>query len=193
MSITTKCKAVIFTGFLIGFITVLCIGNYFRARRAQERQRQRRLAKMGANTDTEQQAGDVQNNYGYCAGNSDDARGSSTAVSSANDFGRNSQSSNNTDSTGMQFHDEHRVNGSFDGRYHYGPNGEMMKPLVDNIPGGALDASAGNTNVGLRRHHNKGGSVVTSSGWGQQRQYTNYRHPHDGSNGSGPGSDLLSV
>ena len=32
--------------FLIGFITVLCIGNYFRAKRAQERQRQRRLAKL---------------------------------------------------------------------------------------------------------------------------------------------------
>eukprot|EP00979_Chaetoceros_neogracilis_P010819 scaffold2612_cov267-Chaetoceros_neogracile.AAC.12 len=29
-----------------GFITVLCIGNYFRAKRAQERQRQRRLAKL---------------------------------------------------------------------------------------------------------------------------------------------------
>jgi len=34
--------------FLIGFITVLCIGNYFRAKRAQERQRQRRLAKLAA-------------------------------------------------------------------------------------------------------------------------------------------------
>ena len=30
----------------MGFITVLCIGNYFRAKRAQERQRQRRLAKL---------------------------------------------------------------------------------------------------------------------------------------------------
>mmetsp|Transcript_303 Transcript_303/g.527 ORF Transcript_303/g.527 Transcript_303/m.527 type:complete len:91 (-) Transcript_303:405-677(-) len=38
--------AVCFTGFLVGFITVLCIGNYFRAKRAQERQRQRRLAKL---------------------------------------------------------------------------------------------------------------------------------------------------
>lgn len=38
--------AVIFVGFLVGFITVLCIGNYFRAKRAQERQRQRRLAKQ---------------------------------------------------------------------------------------------------------------------------------------------------
>jgi len=34
--------------FLVGFITVLCIGNYFRAKRAQERQRQRRLAKLAA-------------------------------------------------------------------------------------------------------------------------------------------------
>lgn len=34
--------------FLVGFITVLCIGNYFRAKRAQERQRQRREAKQAA-------------------------------------------------------------------------------------------------------------------------------------------------
>ncbi len=32
----------------MGFITVLCIGNYFRAKRAQERQRQRREAKQAA-------------------------------------------------------------------------------------------------------------------------------------------------
>mmetsp|Transcript_24853 Transcript_24853/g.71867 ORF Transcript_24853/g.71867 Transcript_24853/m.71867 type:complete len:159 (+) Transcript_24853:259-735(+) len=37
--------AVTFVGFLTGFVVVLCIGNYFRAKRAQERQRQRRLAK----------------------------------------------------------------------------------------------------------------------------------------------------
>lgn len=39
-------QALAFTAFLIGFITVLCIGNYFRAKRAQERQRQRRLTKQ---------------------------------------------------------------------------------------------------------------------------------------------------
>ena len=33
-------------GFLTGFVIVLCIGNYFRARRAMERQRQRRLARL---------------------------------------------------------------------------------------------------------------------------------------------------
>lgn len=33
---------------LVGFITVLCVGNYFRAKRAQERQRQRRLTKQAA-------------------------------------------------------------------------------------------------------------------------------------------------
>mmetsp|Transcript_13509 Transcript_13509/g.19765 ORF Transcript_13509/g.19765 Transcript_13509/m.19765 type:complete len:95 (-) Transcript_13509:171-455(-) len=38
--------AVCFVGFLVGFITVLCIGNYFRAKRAQERQKQRRVAKI---------------------------------------------------------------------------------------------------------------------------------------------------
>jgi hypothetical protein len=43
----TKTKqAICFTAFLVGFITVLCIGNYFRAKRAQDRQRQRRLAKL---------------------------------------------------------------------------------------------------------------------------------------------------
>eukprot|EP01082_Thalassiosira_pseudonana_P016463 g14654.t1 g14654 contig90:98373-98816(-) len=40
--------AICFVAFLIGFITVLCIGNYFRAKRAQERQRQRREAKQAA-------------------------------------------------------------------------------------------------------------------------------------------------
>mmetsp|Transcript_18258 Transcript_18258/g.27271 ORF Transcript_18258/g.27271 Transcript_18258/m.27271 type:complete len:110 (-) Transcript_18258:468-797(-) len=40
--------AVCFVAFLVGFITVLCIGNYFRAKRAQERQRQRRLAKLAS-------------------------------------------------------------------------------------------------------------------------------------------------
>mmetsp|Transcript_16299 Transcript_16299/g.21440 ORF Transcript_16299/g.21440 Transcript_16299/m.21440 type:complete len:99 (-) Transcript_16299:270-566(-) len=39
--------AICFVTFLVGFITVLCIGNYFRAKRAQERQRQRRLQKVG--------------------------------------------------------------------------------------------------------------------------------------------------
>lgn len=38
--------AAIFVGFLIGFVAVLCIGNYFRAKRAMERQRQRRLAHL---------------------------------------------------------------------------------------------------------------------------------------------------
>lgn len=33
-------------GFLTGFVAVLCIGNYYRAKRAMERQRQRRLARL---------------------------------------------------------------------------------------------------------------------------------------------------
>ena len=41
-------QAICFVAFLVGFITVLCIGNYFRAKRAQERQRQRREAKQAA-------------------------------------------------------------------------------------------------------------------------------------------------
>ena len=43
-------QAICFVVFLVGFITVLCIGNYFRAKRAQERQRQRRLAKLAASS-----------------------------------------------------------------------------------------------------------------------------------------------
>mmetsp|Transcript_36060 Transcript_36060/g.73538 ORF Transcript_36060/g.73538 Transcript_36060/m.73538 type:complete len:83 (+) Transcript_36060:95-343(+) len=44
--------AICFVAFLVGFITVLCIGNYFRAKRAQERQRQRREAKQAASGST---------------------------------------------------------------------------------------------------------------------------------------------
>jgi hypothetical protein len=33
-------------GFLTGFVVVLCIGNYYRARRAMERQKQRRIARL---------------------------------------------------------------------------------------------------------------------------------------------------
>jgi hypothetical protein len=43
-------QAIAFVTFLVGFITVLCIGNYFRAKRAQERQRQRRDAKIASQT-----------------------------------------------------------------------------------------------------------------------------------------------
>lgn len=42
-SLTEIIIAVVFTGFLTGFVTVLCIGNYYRAKIAMERQRQRRL------------------------------------------------------------------------------------------------------------------------------------------------------
>lgn len=38
--------AAVCVGFLTGFVAVLCIGNYFRAKRAMERQRQRRLAHL---------------------------------------------------------------------------------------------------------------------------------------------------
>eukprot|EP00540_Astrosyne_radiata_P018955 CAMPEP_0116842912 /NCGR_PEP_ID=MMETSP0418-20121206/11787_1 /TAXON_ID=1158023 /ORGANISM="Astrosyne radiata, Strain 13vi08-1A" /LENGTH=155 /DNA_ID=CAMNT_0004473589 /DNA_START=28 /DNA_END=495 /DNA_ORIENTATION=+ len=42
-------QAATFVGFLTGFVMVLCIGNYYRAKRAMERQRQRRLAKKLGN------------------------------------------------------------------------------------------------------------------------------------------------
>lgn len=45
-SITEVIVAAVFVGFLTGFVAVLCIGNYFRAKRAMERQRQRRLARL---------------------------------------------------------------------------------------------------------------------------------------------------
>lgn len=35
-----------FVGFLAGFVTVLCIGNYLRAKSAMERQRDRRIARL---------------------------------------------------------------------------------------------------------------------------------------------------
>lgn len=38
--------AVISVCFLMGFVAVLCIGNYYRAKRAMESQRQRRLARL---------------------------------------------------------------------------------------------------------------------------------------------------
>mmetsp|Transcript_30939 Transcript_30939/g.43925 ORF Transcript_30939/g.43925 Transcript_30939/m.43925 type:complete len:121 (+) Transcript_30939:112-474(+) len=38
--------AVTFVGFLAGFTLVLCLGNYYRAKKAMERQRQRRLARL---------------------------------------------------------------------------------------------------------------------------------------------------
>jgi len=40
--------AIAFAGFLVGFVLVLCIGNFFRAKRAQERQRERRLERLAA-------------------------------------------------------------------------------------------------------------------------------------------------
>lgn len=40
--------AVTFVCFLLGFVAVLCIGNYYRAKRAMERQRQRRLALLSS-------------------------------------------------------------------------------------------------------------------------------------------------
>ena len=43
-TMTELILAVIFIGFLTGFVAVMCIGNYVRAKRAMERQRQRRLA-----------------------------------------------------------------------------------------------------------------------------------------------------
>lgn len=40
--------AVTYVGFMVGFVAVLCVGNYFRAVRAAERQRQNRLDNQGS-------------------------------------------------------------------------------------------------------------------------------------------------
>jgi hypothetical protein len=45
-SIVELVVAAVFIGFLTGFVAVLCIGNYYRAKQAMERQRQRRLARL---------------------------------------------------------------------------------------------------------------------------------------------------
>lgn len=39
----------VFVCFLVGFVAVLCIGNFYRAKRAMERQRQKRLARLSSN------------------------------------------------------------------------------------------------------------------------------------------------
>ena len=44
--VTTYHQRVTFVGFLMGFVAVLCIGNYYRAKRAMERQRQKRIARL---------------------------------------------------------------------------------------------------------------------------------------------------
>eukprot|EP00980_Cylindrotheca_fusiformis_P000164 scaffold26_cov117-Cylindrotheca_fusiformis.AAC.5 len=56
--------AICFVVFLVGFITVLCIGNYFRAKRAQERQRQRRLSKLAGQSGNASVAPSVYTNDG---------------------------------------------------------------------------------------------------------------------------------
>lgn len=48
-SLTEVLIAVVFVCFFVGFVTVLCIGNYYRAKKAMERQRQRRLARLAGN------------------------------------------------------------------------------------------------------------------------------------------------
>jgi hypothetical protein len=45
-TLTEVLIAVTFVCFLMGFVAVLCIGNYYRAKRAMESQKQRRLARL---------------------------------------------------------------------------------------------------------------------------------------------------
>jgi hypothetical protein len=47
-SLTEVLIAVTLLCFVLGFVAVLCIGNFYRARRAMERQRQRRLAQLSS-------------------------------------------------------------------------------------------------------------------------------------------------
>jgi uncharacterized membrane protein YidH (DUF202 family) len=48
-SLTEVLIAVVLVCFFVGFVSVLCIGNYYRAKKAMERQRQRRLARLAGN------------------------------------------------------------------------------------------------------------------------------------------------
>lgn len=45
-SLTEVLIVVVCVCFLLGFVAVLCIGNYYRAKMAMERQKQRRLARL---------------------------------------------------------------------------------------------------------------------------------------------------
>jgi type II secretory pathway pseudopilin PulG len=45
-SLTEVLIAITVVCFLLGFVAVLCIGNYYRARKAMERQKQKRLARL---------------------------------------------------------------------------------------------------------------------------------------------------
>jgi hypothetical protein len=55
--------AVTFVGFLTGFVLVLCIGNYYRAKKAMERQKQRRLAKLSGINGLESPRSQTSSNY----------------------------------------------------------------------------------------------------------------------------------
>ena len=59
-SIVEVLIATIFVCFLTGFVAVLCIGNYYRAKKAMERHRQRRLARLshGAGGNVQSMVGD---------------------------------------------------------------------------------------------------------------------------------------
>ena len=69
-SIAKVIAAAIFVGFLTGFVAVLCIGNYFRAKRAMERQKQRRLARLagggGNGVGTAHLSGFATRGIGHC-------------------------------------------------------------------------------------------------------------------------------
>lgn len=45
-SLTEVIVAVGLVSFLIGFVAVLCVGNYYRAKQAMERQKHKRLARL---------------------------------------------------------------------------------------------------------------------------------------------------
>jgi hypothetical protein len=62
-SIAEVIIAVTFVGFLTGFVLVLCIGNYYRAKKAMERQKQRRLAKLCGINGLESPRSQTSSNY----------------------------------------------------------------------------------------------------------------------------------
>ena len=72
--------------FLVGFITVLCIGNYFRAKRAQERQKQRRDAKMATTSSSSSTANNNNNLSSSFPGSMLGGGGSGKGVGGAVDY-----------------------------------------------------------------------------------------------------------
>ena len=109
-SLTEVLIAVVFVFFFVGFVSVLCIGNYYRAKRAMERQRQRRLARLAGNA----------GNGVVGLGNTESPRSTVSGGSSANSYeqrnligGSSAISHRQQKDSGMDLLLEHRWKATF--------------------------------------------------------------------------------